>query len=55
MDIKNIIKNISIWIILVSMLILPNFSMADTAEFEIEEIITAIKRDIQSARMTGSA
>jgi hypothetical protein len=53
MDIKNIIKNISIWMIFVSMLILPNFSMADTAEFEIEEIITAIKRDIQSARMTG--
>ena len=54
MDIKSISKNISIWTIFVSMLILPNFSMAGSAEFEIEEIITAIKQDIQTARMTGA-
>ncbi len=54
MDLKGIIKSISFWIIFVSMLILPNFGMAYTAEFEIEEIITAIKQDIQTARMTGS-
>jgi hypothetical protein len=48
------VKRISFWLIIVSMLILPNFGMAYTAEFEIEEIITAIKQDIQTARMTGS-
>ncbi len=53
MDLKNIIKGISLWIIFVSMLVLPNVGMAGTAEFEIEEIITAIKQDIQTARMTG--
>ena len=54
MDLKGIVKSISFWVIFVSMLILPNFGMAYTAEFEIEEIITAIKQDIQTARMTGS-
>ena len=51
---NSMIKHISFWIILVWMLILPNFGMAYTAEFDIEEIITAIKQDIQTARMTGS-
>ena len=45
MDLKSIVKSISFWIIFVWMLILPNFGMAYTAEFEIEEIITAIKSD----------
>jgi hypothetical protein len=54
LDLKSIIKKKFFWIIFVSMLILPNFGMAYTAEFEIEEIITAIKQDIQTARMTGS-
>jgi hypothetical protein len=48
------VKRISFWLIIGSMLIFPNFGMAYTAEFEIEEIITAIKQDIQTARMTGS-
>jgi hypothetical protein len=48
------VKRISLWLIIFSMLILPNFGMAYTAEFDIEEIITAIKQDIQTARMTGS-
>lgn len=54
MDSNNIIKHFSLWLISVSILLLPNFGMAYTAEFEIEEIITAIKQDIQTARMTGS-
>ena len=54
MDLKSIIKKKSFWLIIVSLLILPNLGMAYTAEFEIEEIITAIKQDIQTARMTGS-
>ena len=54
MDLKSIVKKKSFWLIIVSLLILPNFGMAYTAEFEIEEIITAIKQDIQTARMTGS-
>ena len=54
MDLKSIIKKKSLWIIFVSILILPDFGIAYTAEFEIEEIITAIKQDIQTARMTGS-
>ena len=48
------VKRICFWLIIHSMLILPNIGMAYTAEFEIEEIITAIKQDIQTARMTGS-
>ena len=55
LDLKSIVKSISIWLIFISILILPSFGMAYTAEFEIEEIITAIKQDIQTARMTGSA
>ena len=54
MDLKSIVKKKSFWLIIVSLLILPNLGMAYTAEFEIEEIITAIKQDIQTARMTGS-
>jgi hypothetical protein len=54
LDLKSIIKKKSFWLIIVSLLILPNLGMAYTAEFEIEEIITAIKQDIQTARMTGS-
>jgi len=40
--------------IFVSMLIHSNYSMANSAEFEIEDIITAIKQDIQTTRMTGT-
>jgi hypothetical protein len=54
LDLKSIVKKKSFWLIIVSLLILPNLGMAYTAEFEIEEIITAIKQDIQTARMTGS-
>ena len=53
MDLKGIIKNITFWIIFLPLLSLPNFGMAHNAEFEIEEIITAIKQDVQTARMTG--
>ena len=48
------VKHISFWLIIVSLSVLPNIGMAFTAEFDIEEIITAIKQDIQTARMTGS-
>ena len=54
MDLKSIVKKKSFWLIIVSLLILPNLGMAYTADFEIEEIITAIKQDIQTAIMTGS-
>jgi hypothetical protein len=49
LDLKSTVKKKSFWIIFVSMLMLPNFGLAYTAEFEIEEIITAIKQDIQTA------
>jgi hypothetical protein len=35
------------------MLIHSNFDISYAAEFEIEDIITAIKKDIQTVRMTG--
>jgi hypothetical protein len=50
----SIIKTILIGIVFVSMSIYLNIGTACAAEFEIEEIITAIKQDIQTARMTGS-
>ena len=38
--------------IFISMLILSNFSIGYASEFEIEDIITAIKKDIQTVIMT---
>ena len=54
MNLKGIIKSIFFWVIFVSMLIHSNFGRAYAAEFEIEDIITAIKQDIQSVMMNGS-
>lgn len=48
------VKSIFFSVIFVLMLIHSNFVMANSAEFGIEEIITAIKQDIQTARMTGA-
>jgi len=54
MNLKGIIKSIFFWVIFVSMLIHSNFGRAYAAEFEIEDIITAIKQDIQTVMMPGS-
>ncbi len=54
MNLKGIIKSTFFWVIFVSMLIHSNFGIAYAAEFEIEDIITAIKQDIQTVRMTGA-
>ena len=54
MNLKGIIKNIFFWVILVSTLVHSNFDKANGAEFDIEDIITAIKQDIQAAIMTGA-
>ena len=54
MNLKGIFKSIFLRIILVSMLIHSNFGTGYAAEFEIEDIITAIKQDIQTVRMSGA-
>ena len=54
MNLKSNIKIFFIWVVFILMSIHLNIGMAYSAEFEIEEIITAIKQDIQTARMTGS-
>ena len=48
------LKSCLFLLIFVSILINSNYSLANYAEFEIDEIITAIKQDIQTARMTGA-
>jgi hypothetical protein len=54
MNLKGIIKSIFFWAIFVSILIHSNFGTAYAAEFEIEDIIIAIKKDIQTVMMTGA-
>ena len=54
MNLKGIIKKIFFWTIFVSLLIHSNFGISNAAEFEIEDIITAIKKDIQTVMMTGT-
>ena len=53
MDLKSILKCDSLRVIFVSILFHLFFNTAYAAEFEIEEIITAIKQDIHTARLTG--
>ena len=53
MNLKGIIKSTFFWVIFISMLIHSNFGIAYAAELEIEDIITAIKKDIQAVMMTG--
>ena len=53
MNLKATIKSTFFWVIFISMLIHSNFDISYAAEFEIEDIITAIKKDIQTVRMTG--
>ena len=45
-------KSTLFWIIFVLMFIFSNFGTSYAAEFEIEDIITAIKKDIQTVMMT---
>jgi hypothetical protein len=52
MNQKGTVKSILFRAIFVSMLILSNFGLVYAAEFEIEDIITAIKKDIQTVMMT---
>ena len=53
MTLKFIFNGIYLCVIFSTVLIISTFKPAYSAEFEIEEIITAIKQDIQTARMTG--
>ncbi len=53
MVLTNKLKTISLRVVFVSIFFLSIFNTAYAAEFEIEEIITAIKQDIHTARLTG--
>ena len=53
MTLKRALKIIWLCVIFSTVPIISVFSAAYSAEFQIEEIITAIKQDIQTARMTG--
>jgi hypothetical protein len=53
MNLKVHIKSTFFWVIFISMLIHLNFGIAYAAELEIEDIIAAIKKDIQTVMMTG--
>jgi hypothetical protein len=54
MTLKLTFNGICLCVIFSTVLIISAVKPAYSAEFEIEEIITAIKQDIQTARMTGS-
>ena len=54
MIIESRLKSCLFLLIFVSILFNSNYCLANSAEFEIDEIITAIKQDIQTARMTGA-
>ena len=53
MEPKSKIRSVSLLVIFVLILFPSIFNKAFSAEFDIEEIITAIKQDIQTARLTG--
>ena len=52
MNLKGITKSTFFWVIFVSMLIPANLCIAGAAELEIEDVISAIKKDIQTVMMT---